>query len=153
MTALAALDIRRHAQDLRNTWQARCLAESRGRTAAVVMAVLFHNYLPAMQILLRVVFPGAPLARNGWTEIERPFLYGGATIVISGKIRCGMVDKAGRRRDATIIYDSEAELVKEWRELADRLKLNDAERIEMTGALKNWIVRDMRINHMGGKAA
>lgn len=152
MSNLPDLDIHRHAQDLRRTWQARALAEARGKEAAIVMAVLFHSYLPAMQILLRVVFPSAPLARNGWTEIARPFLYGGATIVNTGKVTCGMIGKDGRKYPRMLLFDREAQLVSMFRKLADRLKLNDAERIEMTEAVKRWVIADHRINHMGVKA-
>lgn len=149
---LPDLNVQRHAQDLRNTWQARCLAEATGKQAAVVMAVLFHNYLPAMQIMLRVVFPKAPLARNGWVEISRPFLYGSATIVNTGKVVCGMVDKMGRKIPNALIFDREAQLISMFRKLADHLKLNDAERVEMTEAVKRWVVADRRVNHMGEKA-
>lgn len=152
MTNLPDLDIHRHAQDLRNTWQARALAESSGKEAAVVMAVLFHNYLPAMQILLRVVFPNAPLAHNGWTEISRPFLYGGARIDASGKVTCGMVTKDGHRVPWALILDREAQLTSMFRKLADRLKLSDADRVEMTEAVKHWVVADRRVNHMGVRA-
>lgn len=149
---LPDLDIGRHAQDLRNTWQARALAEARGKEAAIVMAVLFHSYRPAMQILLRVVFPNAPLARNGWTEISRPFLYGAATVVADGKVTCGMIGKDGRKYPRMLLFDREAQLVSMFRRLADRLKFTDAERIEMTEAVKRWVVADHRVNHMGVKA-
>lgn len=152
MTDLPALDIKRHAQDLRNTWQARCLAAASGKEAAVIMAVLFHNYLPAMQILLRVVFPAAPIAGNGWTEIARPFLYGGATIDGAGRVGCGMVTKDGRKVPNALIFDREAQLVSMFRRLADRLKLDDTERVEMTEAVKRWVVADRRINHLGERA-
>lgn len=150
---LEALDSRRHAQDLRNTWQARCLAESRGRAAAVVLAVLFHNYRDAMQVLLRVVYPKAPLARNGWTEIARPFLYGGATITADGKVVCGMIDGDGQKVPNALLYESEFKLIWEMLKLADRLVLTDAERIELTEAVKRWVVADRRINHMGERRA
>lgn len=152
MSNLPDLDVKRHAQDLRNTWQARCLAETKGKEAAVVLAVLFHNYLPAMQILMRVVFPTAPIARNGWVEISLPFYYGGAMIDKGGHIGCGMVTRDRRKIPNARIFDREAQLVSMFRKLADRLKLNDADRTEMTEAVKRWVVRDMRVNHEGERA-
>lgn len=153
MTEIIPLDTQRHAQDLRDTWQARALAESKGRLSAVMLAVLMHSYLSAMQILLRVVFPRAPIAKNGWPEINRPFLYGPAAIDIGGRIRCGMFDRIGRRLPWTIIYATEGDLLKDFRDLADRLKLNDHDRVQMTEAVKRWIVRDVRVDHLGRKKA
>ena len=152
MTEIIPLNAQRHAQDLRDTWQARCLAESKGRLGATMLAVLMHSYAPAMQIMLRVVFPKAPIARNGWTEIARPFFFGGATIDLGGRVLCGAVDKSGRRYKAGIAWPNEGALLKDVRDLADRLKLNDEDRVQMTEAVKRWIVRDLRVNHLGHKA-
>lgn len=147
------LDFTRHAQDLRDTWQARALAEARGRQQAVVLAVLFHNYHAAMQVLLRVVFPKAPLAGNGWTEINRPFLIGAALIAPDGTICCDMMRRDGVIAKRAPIYRGESSLLFDMRKLADKLKLADADRREMFGAIQNWIVRDMRIDHLGRKLA
>jgi hypothetical protein len=145
------LDSQRHAQDLRDTWQARVLAEDRGKAIHMMMAVLFHSYKPAMQILLRVVFPKAPIARNGWTEISLPFLYGPAKIDKYGRVLCGLVDKLGHNRGQSVIYETEGEMLKDVRDLADRLKLTDDDRVQMVGAVKQWIVADRRIDHLGNR--
>jgi hypothetical protein len=104
-----------------------------------------------MQILLRVVFPKAPIARNGWTEISLPFLYGPAKIDKYGRVLCGLVDKLGHNRGQSVIYETEGEMLKDVRDLADRLKLNDDDRVQMVGAVKQWIVADRRIDHLGNK--
>lgn len=145
------LDAQRHAQDLRNTWQARALAETKGKFAAVVLAVLMHNYTAAMQILLRVVFPRAPIGRNGWVEMNPPFYYGTASIAANGMVTCAMFTRENANIKNAHVYDSTDELLKEVRDLGDRLQFTDKERIEMAEACKRWITRDSRIDHMGKK--
>lgn len=151
MTEIIPLNAQRHAQDLRDTWQARALAETKGRLAATIFAILMHSYGPAMQILLRVVFPKGRIAPNGWTEISRPFFYGAATIDPGGRVLCGAVDKSGRKIPRAIAFLNEDVLLKQMRDLADALKLNDQDRVQMTEAVKRWIVRDLRVDHMGHK--
>ena len=138
------LDAQRHAQDLRNTWQARCLAETKGKLAAVVLAVLMHSYPSAMQILLRVVFPAAPVGKGGWVEVRPPFFWGPATILKSGSVVCKTVNRDRSVVPRGMVYAGEHELIKDMRDLADRLKLDDDDRKEMTEAFKRWITRDLR---------
>ena len=138
------------AEVICDLWQARALARSKGKTAAVVLAVLFFNYGEAMQVLLRVVYPG-------FRDLKFPYYASGATIVKSGQVVCDLAtDRVANfiltTRNA-LVYDSEAELIKEFRDLADRLKLNDNDRVAMTTAVQNWVVADHRINHLGQKAA
>ena len=138
------LDHQRHAQDLRETWQARCLAEAKGRLAAMVLAVLMHSYPTAMQVLLRVVFPTAPVGKGGWVEVSPPFFWGPATILAGGAVVCKTIQKDRSTVQNGLVYGSEEFLIKEMRDLADRLKLDDGDRNEMTESFKRWIVRDMR---------
>lgn len=138
------LDSQRHAQDLRETWQARVLAETNGRLFKVMLAVLMHNYFVAMQVLLRVVFPVAPLTKKGWPQISLPIFKGTATIMPDSSVRCDavMADRSTVKKH--VVYVTEERLIREIRDLADRLKLSDRERVEMTESVKRWIVRDMR---------
>lgn len=144
MIEATRLLLHKHAQELRDTWQCRCLAESTGKLRAVVLSVLMHSYTQAVPILLRVAFPG-------FRDIMRPFIASAATIILNGKVGCEIVPKSGIR-SWMVIYDSEGELIKDFRDLADRLKLRDAERIELTAAVKRWVVADLRVNHMGEQA-
>lgn len=142
MNGVKKLDPRRHAQDLRNTWQARCIAESKGKTRAVMLIVLSMSYTNAVPTLLRVL---------GYRDINRPFLSSGATINWNGKLICDVTEKSGIVAPA-VVYDSTDELSRDMRDLADRLKLNDNERVEMTKAIQHWVVADMRVDHLGQKA-
>lgn len=138
------LDSQRHAQDLRDTWQGKALAETKGRLAAVVLAVLMHSYPTAMQVLLRVVFPNAPVGKGGWVEVSPPFFWGAATILKGGEVVCKTINRDRGTIPNGLVYGSEELLIKEMRDLADRLKLSDDDRKEMTEAFKRWIVRDLR---------
>jgi hypothetical protein len=133
----------RRAEEIRQTWQARALSHTAGKLAAVVMIILFHNYAEAMPVLLRVVYPG-------FTDITKPFFCSGATILKNGKIVCALVNRAGERV-IKVVYGDEYELQADFRNLAELLKLSDAERVEMTEAVRNWVVADHRINHLGEK--
>lgn len=140
MTALHT----KHAQELRDTWQGRTLAETKGKLFIVVMAIISHEWPTALPTLLRTVFPD-------FRDIARPFINSYATITRSGRVVASVMTDDGPRLQ--IIFESEAEMVKEFRDLADRLKLPDGERIEMTAVLKKWVVADHRINVMGERKA
>lgn len=129
----------KHAQELRETWQARALAVATGRTGAVLLSVLAHNYDDAMSVLLRVVFPG-------FTSITAPFLCTAGKIAKSGAVVADVVCKYGRIAKQDVIYKNTTELQNDFRRLADRLKLSDAERIEMFKAVQRWIVCDYRLD-------
>lgn len=141
MTDAPAISIHDHAQKLRDTWQARALAESDGKTRAVVLVVLFHAYTKVIKTLLRVVFPG-------FRDIHAPFFSSGATIALNGKLICDLVEKSGLVRPV-VVYESTDDLNREMRDLADRLKLTDPERLEFTAAIQKWVVADARIDHLG----
>lgn len=140
MTDIKPLNFHRHAQDLRETWQARCLAEAKGKPAAVVLIVLCMSYSTAIKTLLRVVF--------NRRDIERPFFASGAEIQLSGKLVCDLVEKSGITHPV-VVYESTDELNRDMRDLADRLKLKDSERLEFTAAIQRWVVADHRVDHMG----
>ena len=143
MTANLLLSL--EAARLRDTWQGRALAEARGRTAAVLLAVIAAEWPTVLPTLLRVVFPG-------FIDIDRPFLRGYAQIAPSGAVICEMVD-----RDANVavvpIYESKDRLLGDFRRLADRLKLKDEDRVTLFAVLGKWIVKDARVDHEVRKLA
>ncbi len=125
--------------DLRASWQARALAEAKGQTGMVLLSVLSHTYDDALVVLLPIVFPG-------FVEPSLPVL-----------ASCGKVDKTGAvvadvigrdhvvAKDA-VIYPSETALQNDFRRLADRLKLNDEDRIELFKCVQRWMVADRRLD-------
>ena len=137
-TVISAHD---HAQKLRDTWQARALAETGGMTRAIVLVVLAEAYSSVIMTLLRVVFPG-------FKDITRPFFSGGATIILNGKVVCEMIGKSGLKQKV-VVFDSTDHMNREMRSIADRLKFTDAERLEFTAAIQRWVVADLRVDHLG----
>lgn len=133
------LDFCAHAESLRDTWQARALAHTHGRLAAVLLSVLAHCWDDAMPALLRVVFPG-------FKSIGTPFLCSAGKIAKSGQVCADMVTSDAQIIKMALIYNSEREMEKEFRTLADELKLSDVDRVDLFVALKAWIVCDFRLD-------
>lgn len=128
-----------HAQELRETWQARALAQAEGKTAAVLLSILAHSWDEAMPVLLRAVFPN-------FTSIGTPFLCSAGKIAKTGVVCADMVTNNAQIVTMAQLYDSERDLEKDFRELADTLKLGDSDRVEMFAAIKRWIVCDFRLD-------
>jgi len=127
----------RLAIDLRDTWQGRCVSVARGRTAMVLMSVLCHSYEEAAVLLYQLIF--------GSDKVNAPYLESCGRIARNGTIVARV-----RGRNALIkeevIYSSEIMLRDDFRRLADELKLNDADRVELFGAVKRWVVADRRLD-------
>jgi hypothetical protein len=132
--------------ELAATWQVRCLKAAQGKFASVLLTIFFFNYYEQAQYLMWSAY-----GRN--RDIAFPFHTGGATIVNSGQVVCDLnVGRLGERlkvRRNVKVFDTEGELIREFRGLADKLKLDDADRTAMTDTIKNWIVCDLRINYLG----
>jgi hypothetical protein len=128
----------RLAIDLRDTWQGRCAIAARGRTAMVLMSALCHSYEEAAPILYALVFPD-----HG--KVMAPYLESCGRIAKNGTITAKV-----RRRDGSlseqVLYRNELALRDEFRKLADQLKLGDADRVEMFGAIQRWVVADRRLD-------
>lgn len=131
----------KHAQELRDTWQARLLAEAEGREYAVAQCIIALEWPTALPVLMRVVFPG-------FLDIKRPFLTGYAVTQIDGSVWCSMIDRDYSWCNVRV-YDHERDLTAEYRAIADRLKLNDADRTMMFDALRKWVTSDLRIDEYG----
>lgn len=127
------------AFDLRASWQARVLASAGGHLGAVVLSVLAHSYDEAMPTLLRVVFPG-------FTSIAAPFYCTAGKVDKAGRVVADVVTKSGEIVKDAKVYDSELQMRDEFRRLADRLKLNDADRTELFKCAQRWVVADRRLD-------
>ncbi len=127
------------ARDLRGTWQGRVLAAAEGKLAAALLSILAHNFERAMPILLAVVFPG-------FEGVRAPFYCSAARIMLTGQVAADLITKGGQLVKRAEVYRSEAAFQRELRRLADRIKLNDADREEMFAAARRWIVCDFRID-------
>lgn len=127
------------AFDLRDTWQGKALALAVGKTAAVLLSVLAHNYDDALLPLLQVVFPG-------FTSISAPFFCTAGKVAKSGHIVANLVTRTGKVQKDFPVYASEIEMQNDFRRLADRLRLSDNDRVQLFTAVKNWVVADRRLD-------
>ena len=132
----------RHAQQLRDEWQCRLLVEAKDKNLAIVLAMLANLYYEAMEVLLRVAFPG-------FVQINPPIYAGFARILKDGRVVCDYIARDMSLTRNALVYDSEDELIKQFRDIADRLKFSDEDRIAMFRDLKRWVSRDERISHEG----
>lgn len=134
-----ALDHKRHADELAETWQVKALRHTgKHRLGMVVLSVLAHNFDDAMPVLLRIAFPGF----NGLTP---PFLSSAGRISRSGRVIAQAVSADGQVAVLSL-FDSTRHLESVFRNLADRLKLNDADRLGLFAAIGKWLVCDYRLD-------
>lgn len=127
------------AFDLRGSWQCKVLTAAKGQLGAVVLSVLAHNFDEAMPVLLRIVFPG-------FTSIVAPFYCTAAKVDKSGAVVADCVSKEGQIIKDAIVFGSEGLMQDQFRGLADRLKLGDADRIELFKCVQRWVVADRRLD-------
>jgi hypothetical protein len=133
------LDPRDDAEALRASWQGRCLCSTDGLMGAVVLSVLAHNFDDAMPALLRAC----------GRVVQIPFLCTAARIRHSGEVTADVVVAWNRIAVAVVLFDDEQELRDRFRDLADLLKLSDADHIELFACVRRWVVCDYRLDpHM-----
>jgi hypothetical protein len=125
--------------DIKDTWQARCLIAARSWQKAIVLSILAHNFDDAMPALLHTVYPG-------FRSIEPPFLTTAARVSKAGAVVANVQMPGGHIVKDMILYRSEAGLRNDFRRLADSLKLNDADRVELFAAVQRWVVADRRLD-------
>lgn len=131
------------AFDLHACWQVRALKEAKGQTAMVLWSVLAHTYDPeAMDAAFRLVFPWY---HGPGTPMPLPCLLSAAKIDKTGAVVGDVQGQFGKKTDA-VLYETEAHLRDDFRRLADRLKLNDQDRIELFKCVQRWVVADRRLD-------
>jgi hypothetical protein len=130
----------RIAFDLRASWQGRALTEIRGPARAVLLSVLAHTLDTALPTLCAVVFPDF----DG--SIEPPYLTSAAKIDKSGAVVADVCDRDGVIHKDQVIFLNELQMRDAFRRFADRLKLNDEDRIEMFKYAQAWVVADRRLD-------
>ena len=147
---IVELAFRRHAQDIRETWQCRLLAGALRITdrgivrpidliGAAMLSVLAHNFDDAMPVLLRVAFPE-------FQAIGVPFFCSAAKIAKTGAVMADLITKTGERAKNQAIFSSTRHMETRFRWLADAMRLNDQDRTELFAAVKRWVVCDYRLD-------
>lgn len=127
------------AFDLRESWQIKAIREAKGQTWMVLLSVLAHTYDHALLFMMPYVYPDF----DG--SIPAPHLTTAAKIDKSGAIVADVVDRNGVIKEVAI-YSSELALRDDFRRLADRMRLNDADRTELLKCVQRWVVADRRLD-------
>jgi hypothetical protein len=127
-------------KDLADRWQAKLLRSCRAarhydKTAMVLISVLATNYDELMLPLLKGI---------GLYEPPLPCLITSGKIAKSGAVFATAMFEWGKKN--VVLYKDEIELRDNFRRLADKAKLTDAERIEMFDAIRRWVVADFRLD-------
>lgn len=140
--------IRRHAQDLRETWQCRVLAAAahdgeavtpRDKLGMCIVSMLAHNFDQAVPVLMLAVFPS-------YKGLGLPSLTSAAKIARGGQVMADFIDRDGRRFKNQALFQNTTHMERDFRQLADRLKLSDGDREELFAAVKRWVVADYRLD-------
>lgn len=140
--------IHRHAEALRETWQGRVLAAAafdgeavvpRDKIGMCILSVLAHNFDQAVPVLLAAVFPS-------YKGVGFPSLTSAARIAKTGHVMADFIDRDGRRFKNQAVFQNTTHMQRDFRLLADRLKLSDGEREELFDAVKRWVVADYRLD-------
>jgi hypothetical protein len=119
--------------ELRESWRGRVLAEC--KTSLSIMA---HNYAGAILTLCQCVWPG-------FVGLESGFVSAGK-IDKSGRVVADYGNKKGTITKDRVVYRSDVHYRDDMRRLADRLKLNDQDRLEFFTCVKRWLVADRRLD-------
>lgn len=138
----------KHADEVRQMWQCRALSEAEPKMQRVLLAAIRAEYPADLIIILKTTF--------GTLEIPTPFYRGYAFISPGGHVCCEVVDRDPSGlvwRGPVKVYDNENKFLYETRKLADKMKLNDADRMDMFYVLKKWISHDQRLDINDEKVA
>ncbi len=129
------------AGELEQSWQVRALRMTQlDPLGMAVLSVIADSYDEVMSLIMYVAFPG-------FVGLTTPAIVTSAKINKSGRIVADVVwnHDAPVTKDDQIFRD-EREMEGKFRRLADRLRLTDAERIEMFNAVRRWVVADQRLD-------
>lgn len=129
------------AFDMRASWQVRALRAADGTTAMALESVLTHTYEHILLVFIELAFP--------WRhEPLLPCIASAVKVDKTGAVVADTIRKDHRVKKDTVIYRSEREMESDFRRLADRMKLSDADRIEMFKCVQRWVVADRRLDPM-----
>jgi hypothetical protein len=138
VAALIDLSPNRHADELRASWQARAMANTDGYLNCVIKSVLAHNFDDAMPVLLTLVYGTAGLRLPGFVSI--------AKINKDGQIVADWATRSGEIEKNKVVFKSEEQMRGVFRKLADLMKLDDDDRVQMFIAVRKWCAADHRLD-------
>lgn len=125
---------------LSESWQGRALRFAKGnpQLKTMLLSLLADNYDETLPFLLAAVY--------GDFGIRAPFYCSNPKINKAGCIVADLIGSDGYRYKDAVIFLSELQMEGTLRKLADRLKLSDAERIDLFLAARHWVKADQRLD-------
>ena len=145
---LEVLAFWRHARELRDLWQGRLLRRAlmsdagvirpRSLTGAAILSVIAQSYGGGIDTLLRVLF-------DDYRGVGNPALTSSAKIDKSGRVCADGISRFGEKMLMVPIFGDTRTMEGEFRRVADKARLSDAERVEFFDAVKLWVVADYRL--------
>ena len=143
MHVVNGLHHERHAQELRESWQARMLVYTQRREiGAVVLSILAHYYdAEKLELLLKIIYPG-------FHSIKAPFICSAAKVAKNGTVVADalMSDDDEFVTKDVVIFRSLDNMKGQLRRLADKMKLDDTDRLEFFTLARAWVVADRRLD-------
>jgi len=113
----------------------------RREIGAVVLSILAHYYdADKLEILLKIVFPR-------FHSIKPPFICSAGKVAKTGAVVADVVlrDNEPVRKDC-VIFKNLDKMKGQLRKLADRMKLDDTDRLEFFTLARKWVVADRRLD-------
>lgn len=127
--------------ELHEPWQTRMLVRTRYEPLGmVVLSVLAHNFDDKLLLWLAAAFPG-------FHSISTPFLCSAGKIDKRGRVVADVVwEDCSLPVKGEPIFRNTRHMEGTFRKLADKMKLSDADRVEMFEAVRKWVVADTRLD-------
>lgn len=135
------INAKMHAHELRDSWQGRALALAELKSIQLkcaLVSLFADNYDDALPFLLAAVL-------GDW-HIHTPFYCSNPKINKRGCIVADLAMPNNTKLKDAVIFTSEQQMEYVFRKLADKLKLNDADRIDMFVCVQHWIKADQRLD-------
>lgn len=125
---------------LRESWQGRALrfAANNPQLKTCLLSVFADNYDDALPFLLAAVY--------GDPGVRAPFYCSNPKINKRGMIVADLIMPDGFKYKDAVIFISTLQMEATFRKLADRLKLDDGERLDLFVAVRHWVKADQRLD-------
>lgn len=140
MPASETINPRMSGEELRGSWPGRALEFARHmpqlRTA--LLSVLADNFDETMPFLLHAV--------TGISSITAPYYVSSPKIDKRGCIVADLIGTDGWKYKNAVIFLNQWQMESTFRRLADKLKLADADRIDLFIAVRHWVKADQRLD-------
>jgi hypothetical protein len=149
-SSIIDLAFKRHADELRATWQVRMIEKCgavdgagifrpHNALGACALSMLAHNFDDAMPVIMRIAFPS-------FQAVGTPMLCSAAKIAKTGQVMASFITRAGLKMEKQVFFQSTRAMESAFRSLADSAGIDGEDREETFAAVKRWVVCDFRLD-------